>query len=118
MHEAATMRGIVTTVLEKMAEARADRVVEVQLVLGRAGHFTEEAASQYFELMAKDTPAADARLVFSWLPATYQCLVCLTKFDSELSANEVVCPKCQGLAIEVEHTHDCYVTGIEVEMDN
>jgi hydrogenase nickel insertion protein HypA len=118
MHEAATMQGIVTTVLEKMEEFGGNRVVEVQIVLGRAGHFTEEAASQYFEIMAKDTPAAEAHLVFSWLPATYQCLNCLTTFESQLPAEEAVCPQCQGLAIEVGHSHDCYVSSIEVELSN
>jgi Zn finger protein HypA/HybF involved in hydrogenase expression len=114
MHEVAAMRGVVGTILERTREAGAAHVTRVRLVLGASGHLTEDAARQHFAVLAADTPAADAHLDIEWLPAAYQCFDCLGQFESTVPPEEVSCPACGGLALEIGHQDVCYVSEIDV----
>lgn len=118
MHEVAVMQGVVRTMLDAMAEAGASRIISAHLVLGASDHFTEEAARQHFELLARDTPAAGATLTVDWLPATYQCFTCLRQFESTSAPSEAYCPDCRGVALEIAHQDGCYVNAIEVAFDS
>lgn len=115
MHEVAMMQGAVTTVMEAMRRAGAKRVTRVALTLGASDHLTEAAARQYFELFTRETPIADAALEIDWLPATYQCFECLRRFTSLTPAEQVVCPDCGAVVLELAHTDVCFVRDIEVE---
>ncbi len=114
MHELAATRGILATAIEQMHAAGASRVTGVELTIGASGHLTEDAVRQHFALLAQGTPAEGAALTFVWLPATYQCFACLTRFTSAAPPAEVACPACGGVALEVEHQEVYYVSTIEV----
>ncbi len=118
MHEVAAMRGMVRTVLECMQQAGASRVTNVQLVLGASGHLTADAAYQHFEALVKGTPIEDASLTIQWLPAQYQCLFCLRRFESCEPSNQVTCPECGEVALEAGHQDVCYVSAIDVSFEN
>ena len=64
MHEVGIMQGAVKTILESMSQAGASRVTNVQLTVGRSGHFSEESVRNYFQLLTKDTPAEGAFIVY------------------------------------------------------
>ncbi len=81
MHEVAVMQGVVKTILQSLAQAGASRVTNVQLAIGKSGHFTEENVRQYFEVLIKGTPVEGASLTISWLPATLQCLSCKARLS-------------------------------------
>ena|SRR6266702_5143815 len=117
MHEVAAMQGMVRTVLEYMQQAGGTRVTYVQLVLGASGHFTEEAARQHFAALTADTPTEGADLTIAWLPAQFQCFTCLHRFESCEPAEQVTCPGCGDLALEIEHQAVCYVSAIDVAFD-
>lgn len=118
MHEVAAMRGMVRTVLECMQQAGASRVTNVQLVLGASGHLTADAAYQHFEALVKGTPIEDASLTIQWLPAQYQCFFCLHRFESCEPSNQVTCPECGEVALEVSHQDVYYVSAIDVSFEN
>lgn len=115
MHEAAAIQGVVSRVLARMNEVGATHVSRITLVLGVSGHLMEDAARQHFALYAEGTPAEHARLDIQWLPATYQCLDCRHIFTSLQPPESVLCPECDGLALEVAHSGECYASEIEVE---
>jgi hydrogenase nickel incorporation protein HypA/HybF len=117
MHEVAAMQGMVQTVLEYMQQAGGARVTHVQLVLGASGHFTEEAARQHFAVLTAGTPTEGAVLTIVWLPAQFQCFTCLHRFASCGPAEQVMCPQCGDLALEIEHQDVCYVSSIDVSFD-
>jgi hydrogenase nickel incorporation protein HypA/HybF len=123
MHEVAAMHDVVATALDAMqteagrSGARGSRVTSVQIALGASGHLSGEAARLHFDLQAAGTPAEGARLDFIWLPATYQCFMCLRQFDSVLPPESVVCPDCGGVAIEIAHDDTITVRSITVEME-
>jgi len=114
MHEVAVIQGVVKTILQSLAQAGASRVTNVQLAIGRSGHFTEENAQQHFEVLTKDTPAEGASLTISWLPATLQCLSCFHRFNSAEAAEQTRCPKCGDMVMEIDHQDTCYVSAIDV----
>jgi Zn finger protein HypA/HybF involved in hydrogenase expression len=118
MHEVAAMRGIVATVLEQMQAAGATRVTTVELVLGASGHLSEDAARQYWEVFTRDTPAHDAAVIFTWLPATYQCFSCMQRFPVTRPSAVVACPACGDIALEVEHEDTCAVRSLDVAFDD
>jgi Zn finger protein HypA/HybF involved in hydrogenase expression len=117
MHEVAAMQGMVRTVLECMRQAGGSRVTNVQLVLGASGHFTAEAAYQHFEALTKGTPVADASLTIQWLPAQFLCISCLHRFESSEPSNQVACPGCGEVALEVGHQDVCFVSAIDVSFE-
>jgi hydrogenase nickel incorporation protein HypA/HybF len=114
MHEVAVMQGVVKTILQSLSQAGASRVTNVQLAIGRSGHFTEENARLYFAVLTKNTPIEGASLTISWLPATLQCLSCFHRFSSCELAERTMCPKCGDMVMEIEHQDICYVSAIDV----
>jgi hydrogenase nickel insertion protein HypA len=114
MHEVAVMQGVVKTILHSLSQAGASRVTNVQLIIGRSGHFTEENVRQHFKILTKDTPIEGASLTLSWLPATVQCLSCLHQFSCCESAEQTMCPICGDMVIEIDHQDTCFVSTIDV----
>lgn len=114
MHEIAAMQGMVRTVLASLQQAGASRVTHVQLVLGASGHFTADAAYQAFEMLTSGTPIEDSSLSIQWLPANYQCFTCLHRFESGETSEQVICPKCGEVALEIAQQEICTVRSIDV----
>jgi Zn finger protein HypA/HybF involved in hydrogenase expression len=115
MHEIAAMQGAVSDVLTALKQSGGRRVTHVYLTLGASGHLTEAAARQHFALLSQGTPVADASLVITWLPASYQCFSCLNHFESLAPADAVACPQCGGVALETGHQDICWVDAIEID---
>ncbi len=114
MHEFSVMQGVVKTILQSLSQSGASRVTNVQLTIGRSGHFTEENVRQHFEVLIKDTPVEGASLTISWLPATMQCLSCFHRFSSCEPAEQTKCPRCRDLVMEINHQDACFVGTIDV----
>ncbi len=115
MHELGATQGILATALEEMRAAGAARVTALEVTIGAAGHLTEDVVRQHFILLARGTPAEGAALTFAWLPASYQCTACLSRFDSTAPPAEVACPVCGDVALAVGHHEVFGVSAIEVE---
>ncbi len=117
MHEVAAMQGVVSAILESLRQAGGSRITHVQLVLGACGHFTQEAARQHFEALTAGTSAEGAALAIAWVPATFQCFSCLHCFESCQPAEQVTCPLCGDLALEIGHQDICHASAIEVTFE-
>jgi Zn finger protein HypA/HybF involved in hydrogenase expression len=89
-------------------------VTHVQLALGVCGHLTAEAAHQSFEMLIKGTPIEGSSLAIQWLPARYQCLICRHNFESGEPCEQVLCPQCGEVALEVVHQEICTLRSIDV----
>lgn len=114
MHEIAAMQRMIQTILTCMQEAGASQVTHVQLALGTCGHLTAEAAHQSFEMLITGTPIEGASLAIQWLPASYQCLTCRYLFESGEPCEQVLCPQCGEVALELGHQEICAVRSIDV----
>jgi hydrogenase nickel incorporation protein HypA/HybF len=115
MHEAAAVQSMFSTTVEHAQAAGAKRITRIELTLGASDHFTEDVVRQHFEALASGTLAEGALLDITWLPATYQCFSCLSRFQSVDQSDSVTCPTCSGIALEIAHEDVCGVTSIDVE---
>ena len=118
MHEVAAIQGVVSSIIETMQRAGGERITSVHLLLGASGHLSEEAVHQHFAVLSVGTPAENAELVISWVPAEYQCFSCGKRFDVVEVTEPVSCPECDGIALEVAHQDVCYASEIKIEMLN
>lgn len=96
MHELPLVSGLLEQALEQMRALGATSLKSVEIRISGPGHLTPEAAAQHFEILARETPAANAEVRVSILPATLRCFDCLHVFESTLPAFEAVCPRCGG----------------------
>jgi hydrogenase nickel incorporation protein HypA/HybF len=115
MHEVALMQGVVSTVVAHAQATGATKITRVVLVLGAAGHLTEDGARQHFAMLAAGTCAEDAQIAIEWVPATFRCFECLHTFSSIAEDDGIACPHCGGSAMEIAHEDVCYAREITVE---
>ncbi|MGO8949891.1 MAG: hydrogenase maturation nickel metallochaperone HypA [Ktedonobacterales bacterium] len=117
MHEVAAIQGICSVAVKQAQAAGAKKVTHIEMTLGASDHLSEEAVRQHFEVLANGTLAEGASLSITWLPATYQCFSCLSRFESAAQSGSVTCPSCSGTALEIAHEEVFYVTSIDVEFN-
>ena len=96
MHELPLISRIVSDSLARMRSAGGLRVRRVQVLLGGTGHLSPEALEQHFRVLAAGTPAADAEVQVTIVPAKVRCFDCLHVFATVRPAFELECPRCGG----------------------
>ena len=110
MHELAIAESIVQ-IASRHANGR--RVTKVQLKVGHLRQVVPSALSFSFELVARDTPAAGARLEMEEVPAVGLCRDCGT--ESRLERFPLQCRKCEGFDLEVLGGEELFVEFLELE---
>lgn len=115
MHERALIEGAIGTALRKLDAMGDPSVKGVDLVVGASGHMTEDGLRQQFAMSAAGTPLERAALRIFWVPAQYQCFECLCQFTSAMPPEDVVCPACGSIALEIAHTDECYISALDIE---
>ena len=113
MHEFSITQSILSIALEKANAANANRISQINLVIGELSGIVDECVEFYFEFLSKDTIAAQASLSFQHPPTRLRCRNCATVF----SPNNLnwACPNCHEPKIEILSGRECYVESIEVE---
>ncbi len=113
MHELAITQSMLSIVLEKAKAADAKRVTRINLTTGELAGVVDECVQFYFELLSKDTIAAQATLAFTHPPTTLRCRNCATAFSPrEL---DWACPACHEQKVEIIAGRECFVNSIEVD---
>jgi hydrogenase nickel incorporation protein HypA/HybF len=112
MHELAVTQNILEIALNKAKEVNATRVTRINVVVGELSGAVPDSVQFYFEILRKDTPAAEAVLDCATSPAKLRCRDC----GEEFRPDEVpwLCPWCGGVSVEVQSGRDLYVESIEV----
>jgi hydrogenase nickel incorporation protein HypA/HybF len=93
MHELPVVLDIINVMKEEAKKRNFHRITKITLVIGELSSIVDESVQMYFEVAAKDTPCAEAALVFEHRPAMLKCLSCGKEFPHERSFN---CPFCGG----------------------
>lgn len=110
MHELSIAGAIVATA-EKHAAGRHVTVVTVRA--GRLRQVVPESLEFYWEIVARDTLCAGARLELEVVPAELGCDACGRRW--ELEAPPFRCPACGEKDVEVVAGDELEVESIEVE---
>ena len=113
MHEFSITQSILSIALEKANAVNANRISQINLVIGELSGIVDECVEFYFDFLSKDTIAAQARLSFHHPPTRLRCRNCATVF----SPNNLswTCPNCHEPKIEILSGRECYVESIEVD---
>ena len=112
MHEFSIASAVVATAV-KHADGR--RVTVVSLRLGALRQVVPDALAFAFEICARETPCAGARLEWEELPARVRCAPCAQ--TSTIERPPLRCPACGSGAVAVVGGEELEVESIEVEED-
>ena len=113
MHELSVTQSILSIVLEQAKAAKANRIAKINLTIGELSGIVDECVQFYFEIISKDTIAAEASLSFDRPPTKLRCRNCFATFSPD-NLNWA-CPNCREQNIEIISGRECYVESIEVE---
>lgn len=113
MHEFGITESIVNIVLDKAKEARANRITEINLVVGKLSGFVPDCIQFYFDFLSKDSIAEGATLHFELAPAQFRCRNCSLVFHPQDTL--WTCPKCQSQDVEIAGGRELYIKSMEVE---
>ncbi len=112
MHELSITQNILSIALEQAKAVQASKITKINLTIGELSGIVDECVKFYFELLSKDTIAAEASLSFDRPPTKLRCRNCSTTFSPD-NLNWV-CPNCREQQIEIISGRECYVNSIEV----
>jgi hydrogenase nickel incorporation protein HypA/HybF len=113
MHELPVTESILDIVLRHAEQAGATRVTQIDLVIGGFSSIVDDSVQFYFDILAKDTMAKDAKLVFSRVPGKLRCWDCQAEFTP--NGRDFVCPACGSVRVQVVAGREFRVESINVE---
>ena len=113
MHELAITQGILKFALEEAAKREAAMITSLTVSLGALSGIIADSVELYFPLVAEDTIAKDAKLIFHRVPATARCNECGK--ESELPDFRLRCPLCTSRNVELLTGREAYIESIEIE---
>nr|MBN1229470.1 hydrogenase maturation nickel metallochaperone HypA [Anaerolineae bacterium] len=113
MHELGITDQLLTLTLRHAEEAGAKRVTRLNLVIGEFSSVVDESIKFYWDMLAKDTIAAEAKLCFERVPGLLECGNCRHRYT--LAELEVVCPVCGMAQSRVVDGDQFRLASIEIE---
>lgn len=113
MHELSVTQNILKVALQNAAQAKAERVLHVNLILGQFSDEREESIQFYWDELAAGTPAQGAVLHFKRVPAEMKCQDCGHSFSPNEETSE--CPACLSHRIRLISGDDVRLESIDVE---
>ncbi len=113
MHELSITQSILSIALEQAKAVPANKITKINLTIGELAGIVDECVEFYFELLRKDTIAAEASLSFNRPPTTLHCRNCNITFSPD--DLDWTCPNCREQKIEIVSGRELYIESIEVE---
>lgn len=113
MHEMAVTQSILDIAIKHAQQARASRILQINLVIGEMSGVVDDSVQFYFDFLSQDTLAQGARLVFERRPTVYHCRKCGTTFHP--AGFDWACPACDALDFEVVSGREFQVQSIEID---
>ena len=93
MHEFSITQSILSIALGKANEVQASKVTKINLIIGELSGIVDECVKFYFDLLSKDTIAAQASLSFHQPLIQLRCRSCAVLFSS--NNLDWACPICR-----------------------
>jgi len=114
MHELSIVEALIGQVQQKVERAgHQGRILRLDLTIGRLSGVCCDSIRFAFELLAPDTPLADAELHITEPKATCRCQDC--EAAVEIDEFPVGCPRCGSRAILIEGGRELLLESIELE---
>lgn len=116
MHELPVTQSLLNLAVKHAEAAGAARVTDIYVEIGQLSSYVDESVQFYWDLIAKGTVAAGARLHFHRVPMELECRDCHTCFRPNGAGLE--CPKCKSDRVEVVGGDVFQLVGLDVEKTN
>ncbi len=113
MHELAVTQSILDIALDHAHKADATKISKIYLVIGDLSSIVDDSVQFYWEIIAKDTIAEEAELVFRRVAASFECLECQTIY--QLDGQALFCPSCGSSKIKILSGEEFYIEAIDIE---
>jgi len=115
MHELPVTERILSIVLEHARRNQVEKVVAIHLRVGALSDLEDEWIQHYFSYLAKESVAAEARLVIERVPVVMRCNQCGHAFEVDVRKKETVCcPQCQEKDYTLVSGRDYHIKHMEV----
>ncbi|MBU4000886.1 MAG: hydrogenase maturation nickel metallochaperone HypA [Proteobacteria bacterium] len=115
MHELPVTESILRVVLTYANQNNVQKVTTIHLEVGEMSDLEDEWMQRYFEYIAKDSIASEAKLNILRKPVVMQCEDCQESFQVDIrAAGEIVCPGCKGKNHRLVSGREYFVKSIEV----
>jgi hydrogenase nickel incorporation protein HypA/HybF len=115
MHELPVTESILRVVLMHASRNDVQKITTIHLEVGEMSDLEDEWMQRYFEYVAKDTVAAEAKLDILRKPVVMQCEDCETSFPVNIrAAGEIFCPDCGGKNHKLISGREYFIKSIEV----
>ena len=113
MHEVSIMAEAVRLAMESARAAGAPRVTGLRLRVGSLSGAVPEALRFAWDVVRRDTPAAEAWLEIESVPAACWCAKCRAEFAFENGLSE--CPRCHEVSGDLRRGRELEIASVEVE---
>lgn len=113
MHELSIAQSMLGIVLQEAARHGAEKVQKVVVRVGAYSGVVPHSLRFCFDLIKKDTPAAEAELEVNQAPITATCAACGQQ--SLLDEPTIICPLCQADQLSLEGGRELFVEYIEAQ---
>ena len=118
MHEFSICQSLVDAVVaetEKLDSSCPFRLLKARVVIGAMRQIVPEILQTAYELMSKDTIAANSALEIVSAPTTVKCRKC--GWNGEIQGLMFQCADCGGTDIEQTGGMELYLDNLEIEPD-
>jgi hydrogenase nickel incorporation protein HypA/HybF len=113
MHELSVTESLLKIALQHAETAKASRVTDLYIVIGEFSSMVDDSIQFYWEIIARDTIAEQAKLHFQRVPAEFQCLNCSEKYHP--TDKELICPKCGAIGARIIAGEEFLLKSIDVD---
>jgi len=115
LHELGITQEILTQVLKAAESHQAKKVGLVRLKIGDFTTIEPESIRFYFEQIAKETIAQEARLEIERIRLLMFCEACRKEFYPQDSPPMFLCPSCGGGKVKILSGRELQIEDIEIE---
>jgi hydrogenase nickel incorporation protein HypA/HybF len=117
MHEFSICSGIVDAVLSEYEKLSPPprRLISARIVVGRLHQIVPESLRMAYEILTKDTVAAQSNLDIVVVPVVCKCMECL--YEGEIEYPLFLCNQCGSSNLVTVKGKEMYLENLEVEYD-
>ena len=114
MHELPVTERILDICLSHGAKNQVTKIISVSLRVGEMSDLEDEWIQHYFSYLAKDSIAAEAKLVIERVPVVMSCSECNHSFQIDVKAmKEIQCPECSSKKCTLVSGKEYYIKDME-----
>jgi len=113
MHEYPITQSIVRISSEEAEKHKAEKVVEIRIVVGELSGLVPECIQDYFDILSKGTPVEGASLKIQKISPKIHCEEC--NFESDMMPRIYNCSKCGSSKVKIVGGKEFYIDSMEVE---